>query len=172
MDHAKVKKIIEDFLKHLSVEYDSIELVDGIIEENPRFLVKSSDSGALIGSKGENLQALNFLIKKMVEAQLYREERTDEKQNREETLEKVKQKMNFYVDVNDYQERRIQEMIGKAKIMAERARSFERNVELPPMSSYERMLIHAYFAKDPTVTTESEGSGKFRRIVIKNQRPS
>ena len=36
------------------------------------------------------------------------------------------------------------------------------------MSSYERMIVHSTFSDDPEVTTESEGEGKFRRVILKH----
>ena len=69
--------------------------------------------------------------------------------------------------MNRYYGRRIDELLGKARIFVDRAKLFNRDVELFPMSSYERMIVHAHFAQDPDIVTESEGAGKFRRLVVK-----
>ena len=52
-------------------------------------------------------------------------------------------------------------------MMAERARSFQYDVELSPMSSYERLIIHTTLSDAPNVKTESQGEGRNRRVVIK-----
>ena len=52
-------------------------------------------------------------------------------------------------------------------MMAERARAFQYDVELTPMSAYERLIIHMTLADAPNVKTESLGEGRNRRVVIK-----
>ena len=73
----------------------------------------------------------------------------------------------FFVDVNGYQEATLENIKNVAKIMGDRARSFKTNVELDPMSSYERMVIHSFFQDAKDVKTESVGEGERRRVVIK-----
>jgi len=148
MQEETVKKIIEEFLKKLPVEFDSVEVIQSDI--HPIFSIKTKDSGALIGSRGENLQALNHLVKKIVEKNL----------NEGETLQ-------LMLDVNEYRSRQIEDIKSKAKMLAERARLFKYDVEMSPMNAYERMVVHATFTDDPNIMTESYGDGKFRRVVIK-----
>ena len=52
-------------------------------------------------------------------------------------------------------------------MMAERARSLQYDVELTPMSAYERLIVHTTLQNEPHVKTESQGEGYGRRIVIK-----
>jgi hypothetical protein len=64
-------------------------------------------------------------------------------------------------------------LIGKdsvkavAHMMAERAKFFKTNIEMDPMSAYERRIIHSFLQNVPEVTTESKGEGADRRVVIK-----
>jgi predicted RNA-binding protein Jag len=37
---------------------------------------------------------------------------------------------------------------------------------MPPMSSYERLVVHELFAEDPEIETRSEGEGKTRHIIL------
>lgn len=73
----------------------------------------------------------------------------------------------FLVDVNDYRAKQIKDLESKALMMAERARSFQYDVELSPMSSYERLIIHTTLQGAANVKTESQGEGRNRRVVIK-----
>jgi spoIIIJ-associated protein len=52
-------------------------------------------------------------------------------------------------------------------MMAERARSLQYDVELSPMSAYERLIVHTTLQDAPNVKTESQGEGRNRRVVIK-----
>lgn len=140
---------IEDFLKKLTIDFDSIEVKDNGI--NKIFLINTNDAGILIGNRGENLDALGYLIRRVVE----KNTKPDEEREM------------FIVDVNNYQTKKLQEFTDSLKISAERVRLFKQDVELSPMTSYERMIVHTTFSKDPEIKTESEGEDKFRKVVLK-----
>ncbi|MFQ5661887.1 MAG: protein jag [Candidatus Paceibacteria bacterium] len=151
MSHEEIKKIIEDFLNKLTVDFNEIEIIEN--EVHPTLLIKTGDSGVLIGEGGENLKALNHLVKKVVEKRF-------NAKNREDRLQ-------FLLDVNDYHGKKIETLKNQAKILAERARMFKSDVEMSPMNAYERMIIHSTFADDKEIETQSEGEGKTRRVVLK-----
>jgi len=152
METAFIKNTIEKIFEHLSLD----ACLEGITEINNgeiiKFSIKTNEPYLLIGESGKTLMAVNHLVKKIFENQR-------EKNNFKE--------VNFLVDVNDYQEKRIQDIKDKAQIMAERARFFKSNVELMPMNPYERMIVHSFFSNAPDLETESTGEGRERRIVIK-----
>ncbi len=75
--------------------------------------------------------------------------------------------MMFLIDVNDFRTKQIKDIETKALMMAERARSFQYDVELTPMSAYERLIVHTTLQNAPNVKTESLGEGRGRRVVIK-----
>lgn len=147
MEISTIKSIIEDILGRMSVAYEDIEITEsGSI---PRFLIKTKDSSILIGARGEHLSALNHLVKKMANKKLGREN------------------VRLSVDVNDYLEAGLRDVRIKASMLAERARSFKTEVEMEPMTPYERMFIHSMFEDSQDIKTESRGVGKNRRVVIK-----
>jgi spoIIIJ-associated protein len=37
---------------------------------------------------------------------------------------------------------------------------------MPPMNSSERRVVHLYLSDNPSVTTESEGTGDGRRVMV------
>jgi predicted RNA-binding protein Jag len=57
----------------------------------------------------------------------------------------------------------------EARAFAQRARLFRHDVDMPPLSSYERLVVHELFADDEEIRTESAGEGKLRHIVLKYQ---
>mgnify|MGYP001606164275 FL=1 len=152
METDFIKKIIEDTLLKIPVhaEIKEVSVVGG--GDIVKFSVHTDDPHFLIGADGKTLLALNHLIKKIVEKQ-------------SATLNH--KKISFIVDVNDYQEKKIQELKNRAQIMAERARFFKSNIECPPMNPYERMIIHSFFTDIPDIKTESTGKGMERRVVVK-----
>ncbi len=81
----------------------------------------------------------------------------------------LKERINFFVDVNDYQGKNIERIKSQALDLAEKVTLFKRDVEMAPMSSYERMIVHSVLEDNPNVFTESIGENGFRRLVIKTK---
>lgn len=146
-DHD-IQRIITDLLSAMGMMIDGVAIVDD--GSHPVFEVRTRDSALLIGNQGERLKDFNYLVKRIVERRLGRAEAS-----------------RFLLDVNGYQRKHIGELRNRAKILAERARLFKYDVEMSPMNAYERMIVHATFADDPDIKTESLGEGKFRRVVIR-----
>ncbi len=146
MDSDALKKLIQDLLAPLGVAIDSLE-VQGT--HRTVVAVTSPESARLIGQGGETLRAINTIAKRLAEAK-YGDGATG-----------------FIVDVNGYQEAQLESVRNNARQLAQRARLFKHDVELGPMSPYERLVVHELFAEDPEIGTESAGEGKFRHIVLK-----
>lgn len=70
------------------------------------------------------------------------------------------------VDVEGYRSRRHDKVIGMAKSAASRAVQQHRSVSLPPMSAYERRLVHIALRDNAKVDTHSEGVDADRHVVI------
>lgn len=112
----------------------------------------SDDPRTLIGPHGDTIHAIDHLVKKIVEKQA-------EDPDGDHAM--------FLVDVNEYRTKQIRDLQTKALMLAERAKSFQYDVELSPMSAYERLIVHTALADVQGVKTESQGEGRGRRIVIR-----
>jgi spoIIIJ-associated protein len=153
METNKIQEIIEHILNHLSVEATvSVVRTTQGSEELLTFAIETKEPYLLVGENGKILMSLNHVVKKVCEAQCAKQ---------------LIPQPNFIVDVNNYQEKKMQDIKNKAKIMAERARFFKSDVELTPMNPYERMIVHTFFSDTNDISTESTGYGKDRRVVIK-----
>lgn len=73
----------------------------------------------------------------------------------------------YVVDVNYYRKERERLIAELARVAARKAVATKTEVELPPMNGYERRLVHVEIATHPELTTESVGTGKERRVIIK-----
>lgn len=73
----------------------------------------------------------------------------------------------FVVDVNSYRKERERLIVELARAAARKAVATKQEIELPPMNSYERRLVHVEITTHPELTTESMGVGKDRHVVIK-----
>lgn len=131
-------------LEHMGLEAD-VE----IREDDERVVldIDGPDSGRAIGKKGQTLDALQFLVNKMVNR--FPEGRR-----------------HIVVDCGDYRERRDNGLISMARREAKRAVQQSRVVTLEPMSPRDRRVVHLSLAKFPGVSTRSDGQGAGRRVRI------
>jgi spoIIIJ-associated protein len=146
MNPELLKNLSKKFLDLLNVQIEDISVTTG---HRTIVAVISSDSKNLIGPHGEHLKAINLVLRKLVEKQ-YGEDSAS-----------------FLVDINGYHEEQMEKVRQNARILAQRARLFKHDIELDPMTSYERLVVHELFAEDPEIQTVSAGEGKFRHIVLK-----
>ena len=148
-----IKKNIELMLQKLCVDFNEIQFVEkGDFSNSVKFVIKTDDSGILIGNEGVNIYAFNHLVKKIIYKQ---------------TSDLPEERINFFIDVNDYQSNNINKIKREALNTAKKADLFKREIEMPASNSYERMIIHSTLAESDQVTTESIGEGEFRRVVVK-----
>lgn len=110
--------------------------------------VSSESAGLLIGRHGETLDALEYLVNRIVGHQ---EERA----------------VRYLVDAEGYRERRGRELREAARRLAARARELARPQTMnPPLAARERRIVHLALSGDPTVTTRSLGEGVLKRVVV------
>lgn len=105
------------------------------------------DAGRVIGKKGQTLDALQFLINKIV--------------NRFPDGRR-----HIVLDSGDYRQRRENGLASMARREAKRAVAQSRIITLEPMSPRDRRVIHLSLAKFPGVSTRSDGQGAERRVRI------
>ena len=113
----------------------------------PVFDVDGDDSGLLIGRRGETLRALQFLVSFIAARQL-------------------QSRVNIFLDVAGYQERRYQALTNMAQRVAQRVDATGHSVTLEPMPPNERRVVHMALADHPGVSTISTGEGDGRQVVV------
>lgn len=104
--------------------------------------------GDLIGRRGTTLRALQFVLNLMVNKQLER-------------------RVRLVVDADGYRQRREHLLQGMAERLAQRVSVTGQQMALEPMPPNERRIVHMALADNPDITTESEGTGDDRRVVVK-----
>jgi spoIIIJ-associated protein len=156
-----VETIIKELLSALSASFSAVEKNE--VAGQVIYSIRTDDARALIGMHGDTVHALDTLVKKIYEKRHPAPEVGDGERSSGSNGPL------FLVDVNDYRAKQIKDLQAKALMMAERARSFQYDVELTPMSAYERLIIHTTLQDAPNVKTESQGEGRNRRVVIRYQ---
>ena len=155
---APIETIVKELLDAIGIPFNNISRSE--LAGQTIFSIESPEAAHLIlGSHADTLHALDYLVKKIAERSLPARTVGAEPESDERSM--------FLIDVNEHRTRQIRDLQTKALMMAERARSFQYDVELTPMSSYERLIIHTTLQDAPNVKTESQGEGRGRRVVIK-----
>jgi spoIIIJ-associated protein len=149
---SSAESILTEFLRALGIPNAKISS-ETLAGQEIYSIEIDGDARSLIGAHGDTVHAIDTLVKKIYEK---RNPPTGDAQG-----------PMFLVDVNGYRSKQIKDLQAKALMMAERARSFQYDVELSPMSSYERLIVHTTLQDAPNIKTESQGEGRNRRVVIK-----
>ncbi|MBW2261024.1 MAG: KH domain-containing protein [Deltaproteobacteria bacterium] len=109
--------------------------------------VSGPDSGLVVGKKGQTLDALHFLLNRI--------------------LHRTTGKRGFIdIDVEGYRSRREKVIKDQAMDLAEQVRSQGVVLDFDPMSARERRMVHITLADEPGVRTESRGEGDRRYVQV------
>ena len=139
---------LNDLFKKMQVDAFCVTMQNSEID---KIVIKGNDTAALIGRRGETLDALQYITGLV--------------------LNKGKQDYRrVMLDTENYREKREEALIRLANRIAQKVSKTGRKVTLEPMNPYERRILHASLQSHPRVETISEGEEPFRRVVIRTKR--
>lgn len=141
-----VRSFLESVLGLLGVEVE----VDIDIEEDGLHCdvnCSPEDGGLLIGRHGATLDALQYLTLRVLQA---------------EGLER----MRITLDVAGYRTRREKALRQLAQSVANKVLDNGQPYHFEPMSAMERRVLHMAILEIDGLTTESEGEGRKRHVVV------
>ena len=144
-EYAAVRVFLSGLLERMGVKAE-LEIgprANGGINVN----VSGSGMGAIIGRRGETLDAIQHLTN-------YAVNRGSDK------------RLHISVDAENYRSKREDSLTKLAKKMADKAIKYKRSMALEPMNSYERHVIHTALQNYEGVTTSSTGVEPNRRVVV------
>lgn len=147
------KEEVKNLKELLNVEGDvEIEIEEG--DEGIQYVkvaFEGEDLGYMIGNRGRHLDSLQFMLQILLGRKMSDEER--------ETFR-------VFVDVGGYRKEKDDKIAKMALEKADDARILGAPVELPPMKPSDRRIVHLTLIKFKDISTESEGEGMDRHIVI------
>ena len=111
------------------------------------FKVEGGNSGMLIGKRGQTLEAIQYLVEKIVN-----------KQN--------EHRIRVLVDVEGYLKTRKSNLQKLAVKMAEKAQKTKKPVTIGQMNAYDRRTVHLHLKNNSAVRTQSVGEGYYRKLII------
>lgn len=144
----QVSDILDNILGLLLLEgsYDIEES-----DEELRVEVSTPDAGRLIGFKGESLEGFQLLVSLMML-----------KKNPDTEIKRI------ILDVEGWRRQKEENLTEQAKIWADQVLSSGVEMELEPMSPWQRRIIHLALQDLKGISAESIGEGKDRHLVIKS----
>ncbi|MBF0449407.1 MAG: Jag N-terminal domain-containing protein [Candidatus Magnetomorum sp.] len=112
------------------------------------FHIQGGNSAVLIGKHGQSLEAMQFLIDKII------------------NKTRFKQKVRVRIDIEGYLRVREDNLTKLALRLGEKVKRSKRPETVSPMNAHDRRIIHLALKNDSTLKTQSIGSGYYRKLVI------
>ncbi|HXV26655.1 MAG TPA: R3H domain-containing nucleic acid-binding protein [Candidatus Paceibacterota bacterium] len=147
--HDIITEFVQRFSQAAALPCDVTVSDDNGAEGDIRVDIRSEgEAKFLIGKNGQNLSALEHLIRAMC----FRKNGTERR---------------ISVDINDYRRSRSEQVVQMVRQVVARVRDTRRSQALLPMAPHERRIVHMELASYTDVASESVGEDPNRRVVIK-----
>ena len=142
----EIKKTIEEFFQKTTFEVE-IEFLPQKELTLPINL-KTEEPQILIGEGGQTLAEIQHLLKVILKR-------------------KITEPFFIDLDINGYKKKKLDYLKELARSLADEVALTKKEKNLPPMTAYERRIIHLELAARSDVTTESIGEEPERRVVVR-----
>ncbi|HOB63762.1 MAG: protein jag [Clostridiales bacterium] len=141
---AECEDFVKNVIQRMGVKCD---VTSDTLNNEVNIYINGDDAGQVIGYRGEVLDSIQYFAliianrggRGFIRAQ---------------------------VDAGNYRKRRKDTLANLARRLAQKTVKSGRRTALEPMNPFERRVIHTTLAGDKDVTTQSEGEGKYRHVVI------
>jgi len=138
------KEALEEILALIPVDVTlTAEQSDSKIALN----IDGDSSGLLIGRKGKTLDALQYLVNRIVN-------------------KRFEKKTRIVVDSENYRQRHVESLTELALKMGEKAKRNRKSVTTNPLNPHDRRIVHMTLKDDKELDTRSRGEGLLKKVVI------
>jgi spoIIIJ-associated protein len=141
------KEILAKILTLMGVSAE-IETKPGKDANEVELNIKGESGGLLIGRRGQTLEALQYILSRIVAERIGPEGPQP------------------IVDTENYRMRRVRTLEDMALRMGEKAKRSRKTMGIDALSARDRRIIHLTLQDDPWLTTKSLGQGPYRRLLI------
>ena len=149
----KAKENLSAFLE-VFLEQVSEEILEYKISNDEFYItveIIGENTNALIGYRGETLNALQTLLSSIA--------------NKD-----IEEKTRIILDISGYKDKRKKVLEELADKISKTVIRTGKKVTLEPMPAYERKIIHSRLQENKKVTTESVGEEPHRKIIVELKR--
>lgn len=142
---AHIKEFLENVLVRMELSNCGVEVAEN--GESVIMNIVGEDAAHAIGYRGETLDALQYLCNLLLNTS-------------ESGFKRVS------LDAENYRAKREKILQRLASNIEQKVKRTGKEVSLEPMNPYERRVIHTALQGSKIVTTQSEGQGAHRHVVI------
>ncbi len=141
-------QILDKILGNVGYEY---KITSSIEDGEIYFQIESPEAGRLIGRRAQMIQAIQLILNRILQRQI------------------GASAPRCVVDVENYRQRRSEELEKKALDVAEEAKQTGQPVKMQPMNAFDRRTVHRTLSSDQNVDTESVSSkdSRWKSVVVK-----
>lgn len=143
----KLSDVLDNILGLLLLE-GSYEIEE--VDEGFSVAIETEDAGRLIGARGESLDSLQLLINQIMSRKVG-----------EEGFKRV------ILDVSDWRKAKMEDLEKRTKEWGLQVLETGTPMELEPQAPWQRRIVHTVIGEMKGLSSESEGEGRDRHIVIK-----
>ncbi len=111
------------------------------------FYIKGGNVAILIGKRGQTLEAMQYLVEKIVNKH-------------------SEQRIRIQIDIEGYLKKRQNNLKGLAERLAEKAKRSGKPITIGQMNAHDRRIVHIALRDDNGVTTQSVGDGFLKKLLI------
>jgi spoIIIJ-associated protein len=142
------REILDTLLGYLGFAFELKELEGAT---GPLLMIYSGERDLLIGRRGETLDDIQYLVNLLA-------------------FQQDKSAPRVVVDVEHWRQMREDQLVQRARQVADLVRRTGRPFTLDPMNAYDRWVIHNAFKDDPDVMTWSpKDDQRVKRITLKKR---
>ncbi len=140
----KVRDLLSGILSKMTFECQvtATETDDTII-----LSIAGDESGLLIGRRGQNLDALQYILNKAI--------------NKSDAERKM-----IIVDSEEYRKRREESLLSMAERIRDKVKKTQKPLSLSHMNAHDRRIIHLALQEDESLVTKSRGEGEYRKVIV------
>lgn len=135
-----LKIIIESISQDATI---SVSQEDEVIN----YQISGGDSSRLIGKRGQTLEAIQYILEKIVN-------------------QKQEKKVRVRVDIEDYLKNKETKLVGMAEKLSGKAIKTGRPVSMGQLNAHDRRIVHIALKSKSNIRTQSQGQGFYRKLII------
>ncbi|MBN1664192.1 MAG: Jag N-terminal domain-containing protein [Deltaproteobacteria bacterium] len=141
---VRAKTLLEGILTRMDLNFPvTVEESEDTISLN----IEGDGGGLLIGRRGQNLDAIQYIITKALS-----------KSGNDRKI--------ITVDIEEYRQKRESSLVALAEKLGEKVKKSKKAVTVDHMNARDRRIIHMTLQNDEALVTKSRGEGEYKKIII------
>ena len=140
----QAKEVLEQILEKMG---EPAKIGASQEEDRIALTIESADAGLLIGKQGQTLEALQYLVSKIIS-------------------KKSRKKVRLVIDIESYRVRHTQSLTQMALKYGEKVKKTGKPITLNPMNPHDRRVVHLALQGDTDLKTLSRGEGLYKKVVV------